>query len=255
MKKLIVELLAVSMLAGCSGKTADTAPVSSASADTEQYACRAIDTYDYTGDIPTSDAVDESYYADTLFAGDSRMGSLSLYGTHPDAEIEYVTSLNIMLIKTMKVDERTDGATLYDVLSTTTKNNIYLLFGINGIRNKTFDPWAEQYQEILTMLRENNLDSNIYIILSYHPDYISGLTDDELNTQISDLNQHMITLAETNYCYYLNPDYALDGDDGKINPDYVADGLHLQPSGTHVLEDYIATHVVRSEDYVKEVCE
>ncbi len=254
MKKLAAVTIIMCLLAGCVTKE-PTAAVSSASSDPKQFACRAIDSYDYYSDIPTTDAIEESYYDDTLFAGDSRMGALYLYGTHPTAEVEYVTSLNLMLIQTMKVDERDDGATLYDVLSTTSKNNIYLLFGINGIRNKTFDPWAEQYQSILTMLRENNPNVNIYIILAYHPDYISGLTDEQLSVQIQDLNEHMLVLAHKNYCYYLNPDYALSGADGKIVPEYVADGLHLQPTGTHILEDYIATHVVRSEDYVKEVCE
>jgi lysophospholipase L1-like esterase len=254
MKKAVAGFLTLSLLAGCSGGAAK-ASAPAATADAAQMACRAIDTYDYATDVPLSDAVTEDYYADTLFAGDSRMGALALYGTHPTAEVEYVTSFNLMLIQTMKIDGREDGATLYDVLSTTTKNNIYLLFGINGIRNRTFDPWAEQFQSLLTMLKTNNPEVNIYIILAYHPDYISGLDDEQLTTQLQDINTHMINLATGNYCYYLNADYALAGDDGKIRPEYVADGLHLQPSGAHVLEDFIATHVVRRENYVEEICE
>ena len=114
------------------------------------------------------------------------MGSLYLYGTHDNALVEYVTSLNLLLIDTMPADNHDDQITLYDILSTTDKSNIYLLFGINGTRNRSFAPFAETLQEILTMLRENNPDSDIYIILAYHPDKISGLDEPKLTEQLQD---------------------------------------------------------------------
>ena len=37
--------------------------------------------------------------------------------------------------------------------------------------------------------------------------------------------------------------------------DYVWDGLHFNVAGAHAMEDYISTHVVRRESYVKEICQ
>jgi len=250
MKKTVLILLCACLLCGCGG--------GSSTAKTEKQitrACLAIDSYDYKEPVPVSAAIGEDYYATAMFAGDSRMGCLSLYGNHPDAEVGYVTSLNLLMIDIMKADERDDGKTLMDLLNETDRQNIYLMFGINEIRNLSFDAFAEKYQEILTTLRNNNPSVNVYIILAYHPKEISGLNADQLNTQLNALNTQLVQLAVDNYTYYLRPDDAITDENGIVRESYVFDGLHMNPTGTKAMEDFYATHVVRSEDYVKEVCE
>lgn len=253
MKKGIVWLFAGFLLAGC------FAPESgSKSADPEAYACRAIDSYDYSSAVPYREGVDDSFYDDVLLAGDSRMGSLALYGTHLNAQVEFVTSLNLLLIDTMKLDgveEDSEMQTLMDVLSTTDKKNIYLLFGINEIRNPNFEAFGEKFQEILTMLKTNRPDAQIYIILAYHPDYISGLPEPQLSEHLKNLNSKLMDLAYNNNVYYLDPDNGMSDEQNTIKDELVWDGLHFNPGGARAFEDYIATHVVRREEYVKEVCE
>jgi hypothetical protein len=85
--------------------------------------------------------------------------------------------------------------------------------------------------------------------------YISGLPEPALTIQLVDLNEHLITLARNNHVYYLDLDNGLDDEDNTIRNEYVADGLHFNPTGTHALEDYFATHVIRREDYVQKVCQ
>lgn len=254
MKKVMLGLLSLTLLSGCGASWTSEAAVSSAE-PVSYNSCHVMDYYDYSEPVPYSDAVDESYYDNVLFAGDSRMGSLYLYGSHPNASVEYVTSLNLMLIDTMPLDNHDDGATLMDVLQSTDKQNIYLLFGINEIRNQNFDAFDAQYQDILTMLRQNNPDVNIYIILSYHPREISGLSEEQLSQQLKMMNGGLISLAENNYVYYLDTDNGLDDEQGMVKEEYVFDGLHFNPDGAHAFEDYIAAHTVRSDVYVKKVCE
>ena len=248
MKRTIAILTAVIFLFGCNTNE-------SAEAAQDEYSCRMVDSYNYNEPVAYSDAIDDSYYSDALFAGDSRMRALSLYGDLPNAEVDYVTSLNLMKIDVSAADERDDGKTLVDLLNETDRGHIYLLFGINEIRNKNFDYFIEKYQEIVTIILTKNPETDIYIILAWHPRKISGLTDEQLNIQLQDLNSRLSTLAADNHVYYLVPDYALTDENGIIKDDYVADGLHLGPAGTRAFEDFIATHVVREEQYVKKVCE
>ena len=247
MKRTIAILTAVSFLIGCSS--------SSTAVSADEYSCRMIDSYNYDEPVAYSDAVDDSYYKDALFAGDSRMGALSLYGDLPDAEVDYVTSLNLMKIDVSPADEREDGKTLIDLLNETDRGHIYLLFGINEIRNKTFDYFIEKYQEIVSNILAKNPEADIYIILAWHPEKVSGLSDEQLTAQLQDLNGRLAALAAENHIYYLVPDYALTDENGIIKDEYVADGLHLGPEGTQAFEEFIATHVVREEQYVKKVCE
>ena len=224
----------------------------------EPYACRVLDYFDYSQPVPWTPEIEDSYFDDVLLAGDSRMGAMYLWGDIENVQVEYVTSLNLWLIDSMQVDNHTEDLTMMDVLSTTKKNNIYLLFGINEIRSPEsyFDSWAyEQYQSILTMLRENNPDSDIYIMSTYHPRSISGLPEPALSEHLSWVNTRLADLAQKNYVYYLDLDNGMTDEEGLIREEYVGDGLHFGPTGTRALEEYIKTHVVRRNVYVKEICE
>lgn len=256
--KKITSLIALALLiSGCGGETAAASAAPSGSSEPAKYACRLVDYYPYADPVPASEAIEDSYYDSALFAGDSRMGSLYLYGTHKNAQVEYVTSLNLFLIGTTEADNHEDGVTLEQILQETDRQNIYLMFGINEIRNTEsyFDGWIEQYQSVVTEILNHNPDASIYIILTYHPDSISGLEEPELSEHLQWINSRLVSMAERNYLYYLDTDNGLDDENGTIKDEYVADGLHFTPEGAHAFEDYIATHIVRRETYVKEVCD
>ncbi|MBR4455818.1 MAG: hypothetical protein IKS32_06305 [Solobacterium sp.] len=256
-RKTIIIAAATLSLIGCR-KTPAAANETQEFEEPAPYACRVLDYYDYTQPVPWSSEIEDDYFSDVLFAGDSRMGAMYLWGDIKNAQVEYVTSLNLWLIDSMPLDNHTDGATMYDVLRDTDKNNIYLLFGINEIRSPEsyFDSWAyEQYQSILTMLREKNPDSDIYIMSTYHPRSISGLPEPQLSEHLQWVNSRLADLAKSNYMYYLDLDNGMTDEEGLIRTEYVGDGLHFGPTGTHALEEYVKTHVVRRNVYVKEICE
>lgn len=253
MKKLLIMVASAILLTGCNipiAKEVEKQPV-----EHPEYVCRVLNSYLYDEKVPaTSIPADDAYYADTLFAGDSRMGALQIYGHPKGSEVAYVTSLNLMRIDSMPVDGR-DGETLMDVLNTTNKKHIYLLFGINEIRNPNFDLFKEQYQDIITKLQERIPDVQIYIMSAYHPESISGLTSSQLDQQLELLNSTLKQLAVENKCFYLDTDEGLDGDNGIVNSSYVDDGLHMGRRGAEALVKYIDNHIVRRDDYVKEICE
>lgn len=252
-RKLLTLLSALCVLCGCS--TVQPVPEETAAEDEQVYACRSIDFYDYQNPVPASDRIEDTYFADTLFGGDSRMGSLFLFSDLPDrgAEIHYVTSLSLWRIYDMELE--TADSTLYDVLMDTGHGNIYLLIGINEIRSDNFSTWTEEYRTIVQEIRSRHPDVNIYLILAYHPLEISGLSDEQLSDHLKMENDGLIDIAGSEHVYYLNPDDVLAGDDGKVREDIVWDGLHLNEEGSQMFADYIATHVARKEVYVKEVCE
>ncbi len=249
-KKVTKSLLLISLFVNVTPVVADEEEN-----EAGNYACHVLDFYDYYSPVPWGEYVDDSYYETAMFAGDSRMGSLYLFGDIENGDIHYVTSLNLLYIDVMQVDDREDEITLYELLDQTRKENVYLLFGINEIRNPNFVAFGEQFQDIITMLRTNNPNVNIYIILAYHPDYISNLPEPALSEHLLDLNTTLIDLAIRNHVYYLNPDNGMNDEEGTIIDDYVADGLHFTYEGTQAFKDYIATHVVRRDVYVKEICE
>ncbi len=252
-RKLLTLLTALCVLCGCTPVPAE--PEETAAEEEQVYACRSIDFYDYQNPVPASDRIDDSYFGNALLGGDSRMGSLYLFSDLPDrgAEIHYVTSLSLWRIYDMVME--TSDRTLYDILMDTGRASIYLLIGINEIRSDNFSTWTDEYQGLIQEIRAKHPGVDIYLILGYHPLEISGLSDEQLNEHLKMENDGLIRIAESEHVYYLNPDEALAGDNGKVREDIVWDGLHLNETGSQMFADYIATHAARKEVYVKEVCE
>ncbi|MBQ3459220.1 MAG: SGNH/GDSL hydrolase family protein [Solobacterium sp.] len=251
MKKTLTILTAFCLLCGCAPAEVEEQP-----AEEEQaYACRYIDFYDYNTPVPASEPIQDMYFEDTIFGGDSRMGSLYLFSNLRDrgAEIHYVTSLSLWRIYDMELE--TAESNLYDILISTDRSSIYMLIGINEIRSGDFTAWAEEYQTIVQDIRNAHPQCDIYLILAYHPEEISGLDANELSAHLKMENDGLIQVAQTEHVYYLNPDEALTGSDGIVMSDIVWDGLHLNETGSQMFADFIATHVVRKDVYVKEVCE
>lgn len=212
-----------------------------------------VDTYDYGESVPSCTPQEESYLSTCAFIGDSRIGALSLYEACKESEIAFVSALNLMRIDTMQVDGVSEKETLVDVLDQTSKKNIYLLFGINEIRNIYFDSFKEAYGEIIKGIQTKHPDSNVYLILNYHPDRISGMSDEEINTQLDKLNTCVTQLAIEHKVYMLNLDEGMDSENGRINEAYVSDGLHLNRDGAKAFESFILSHVVDKESYMKEM--
>ncbi|HAE15719.1 MAG: SGNH/GDSL hydrolase family protein [Solobacterium sp.] len=252
MRKLMILCIGAAVLCGCSAPEKEDP---SATPEPVTYACRYIDKYDYSQPAGYADMVNDEWYDTALFAGDSRMGSIALYGTHDNAQVEYVTSLNLMRIGNMPVDGRDDGKTLMDILEETDKENIYLLFGINEIRNPNFDAFGEKLQEIVSMLMKDHPTRSIYLILSYHPDKIDGLPEPGLSEHLTNLNTTISEIAKKNHIYFVNPDEGLDDEAGTVIDEYVWDGLHFNVPGAQAFEEYLGYHVVRREKYVQEICE
>jgi lysophospholipase L1-like esterase len=129
-----------------------------------------------------------------------------------------------------------------------------MLIGINEIRSMDFTAWTDEYRAVIQEVKEEHPGVNIYLILNYHPLEVSGLTDEELNEHLQMENDGLISIAREEHVYYLNPDEAL-ASNGKVREDIVWDGLHLNTEGSQIFADFIATHVVREDVYVKEICE
>lgn len=259
----IVLCLAGSVLCGCSGagstaaSSVDTTATENASDNAVKQACRKVDYYDYSSPVPASAKIDDSYFADTFFGGDSRMGSIALYSdlSNKGAEIYYSESLRLWAVETADVETPSGTSTMYDLMMNTTKSNIYLLLGINEIRSDSFTDWAAYYDEIITALLTQKPGVNVYLMMTYYPQTLADIDPDLLKKNIDEINGDMRDIAVKHHLYLLDIDPSMKDANGKVREDLVWDGLHFNEAGGQAYADYVATHVVRKEDYVKEVCE
>lgn len=254
-RKVILTILTACMLCGCGTKS--TASTETDTLGDKKTACRTFDYYDYASPVPASDPIEDSYFLDTFFGGDSRMGSLALYSDLADrgADIYYAESLRLWAIETTEVQTSTGTDTMYNLVMNTDRKNVYLLLGINEIRSDDFTSWGEYYDDVVKTLLEKKPDTNVYLMMAYYPQALSDIDNDTLKANIDDENNRLKDIAVKYHAYLLDIDPAMKESSGKVREDLVWDGLHFNGDGGQAYANYIATHVVRKDNYVKEICE
>ncbi len=256
-RKMILISLAACMLCGCGTNTKSTTATETATAEEKKTACRTVDYYDYASPVPASDPIEDSYFLDTFFGGDSRMGSLALYSDLADrgADIYYAESLRLWAIETTEVQTASGTDTMYNLVMNTDRKNVYLLLGINEIRSDDFTSWGEYYDDVVKTLLEKKPDTNVYLMMAYYPQELSDIDNDTLKANIDDENNRLKDIAVKYHAYLLDIDSSMKDSSGKVRDDLVWDGLHFNEDGGQAYANYIATHVVRKDNYVKEICE
>ncbi len=262
MKKLFSMILCACILCGCGSKKepeADAAASENPEATEEAgpvYACRTFDYYDYSKPVPASAAINDDYFKDALIAGDSRIGSLYMFSELRDkgAEILYTTSISLWRIYDLAPDEGGEKP-MFDMIMDTERSSIYLLIGINEIRNNNFDAWGEEFGAVIDEILSKHADDSIYLILNYQPRGLSDIDDETLKQHVLEENTRMKQIAEQKRIYYIDISDEMADGSGLVKDELVWDGLHFNIDGATQFADYLARHVVRKDSYVKEICE
>lgn len=248
MKNYLIKLVLAScllILVGCQSKKGQDVAIETAKS------CYMIDTYDYSLPVPDSNRVDASYYDDALFVGDSRMGSLALYGSYPNQEVYYIEGLFLNKIDITKLE---DQDTILDKINASQKHNLYLMLGLNEIGWEDYQVFVDQYSAFIKKIKQDKPDMNIYVFLLYTPDHTLTIDKQAINEAVYNDNMLLRKMCYENqvYCLDMDPYFALN--DHKIDKSFAQDGIHLNAEGIKLFEEFIECHVVKEEEHVKEVC-
>ena len=207
--------------------------------------------YDYTLPVFESSPVQDSYFSDALFLGDTRVQCLDLYGVGNFKTLLYGTSINVSnaLSYDCKSSDGTDG-TPNDKVLLNNYGKIYLNFGINELGWPNSDSFATNYRLLVEELKAKCPDSVIYIC-NIMP--ISRLRDGKnqyvTNDRIKSYNILLQTVAEDTKTYYLNCYESIVDEEGFLPAELNSDGINLYEEGCQIWYNYLKSHTVNPEDY------
>lgn len=198
------------------------------------------------GPVPESEAVEDAYFEDAVFLGDSRTEGFRLYsglktGTYlcaTGATVESVFSRNVL-------DTGAGKVPLMDGLSGVACGKIYVMLGINELGWPRTEDFRDQYAKIVDRVREVHPDAKIVLqsILPVSAKY-NARGSYINNDRIAVFNQIVRDLAEEKECFYLDVSAAVTGEDGCLKPELNFDGVHLNPAGCRLWLEYLRTHSV-----------
>lgn len=201
------------------------------------------------GLVQESEAVDNSYFDDAVFLGDSLTDGMRLVNYVNDSNIKAVVGISIERVLKEKAFELRSGnmGTAVRAVSERNPSKIYVMLGTNGIEYSSVDTLIEQYAQLIDKLKENNTGAILYI--QSIPPSTSGYINskERLSTKkIKQYNEALLKLAEEKECYFLDT-YSLFVTESGYLPRALSsgDGLHLNVDAYHIMFDYIKKHTVR----------
>lgn len=192
--------------------------------------------------------VEDDYFDDAVFIGDSRTRSLQLYAGLENTTFLADTGLTIytVLDKTLMPSTSNSKTTVTDYLTQHQFRKIYLMLGINELGTGTAESFCRSYSEVLDQLRELQPDAIIYLQAILH---ISESKDKEHtyinNAAIIERNEALKSLADNEHIFWLDSNPAVCDENGYLLDSYTFDGVHLQAKYVYLLTDYLKQHAVK----------
>ncbi len=188
--------------------------------------------------------VDESYFDDALFIGDSRLQGFGMYSGLPGT-FYAATGFQLYKYDTMKVVNTDAGKVpILDALQYDTFTKIYIKVGLNemGGNDNIFE---SRYVELIDKLRQSQPRAIVYVHgLLPVTAAKSGSDKVHNNTNVEKRNDQLKKIAAEQGCYYLDVGSALAGPDGALPDEMAADGIHLKAQYMDMWKQYLMTHAV-----------
>ena len=240
MKKMMSLLLMLLILCGCSAGAEETTVPETTSEITEPAAAvtvppttvppTTVPPTTMATEPPTEPSIDESWFDDALFIGESRTAGLQGYGRLGNADYfcgEGLTVYGVMAIQAS--DENFTEQSLAGLFSQKQYGKIYIHLGINELGGN-LDSYVVRYQKLIDEIRQ--LQPEACIILQSVLALGEGYSTKSWFSResIQDINNRIRTLAEANGLHFSDVNQIMTNEEGYLIEEFTFDGCHLYPA-------------------------
>ncbi len=191
-------------------------------------------TYDFV-------TVDESYFDDALFIGDSRTVGLRDY-TDLSEHADFYCETSLTIYKVMEENFKGLG-TIEEALGAKDYGKIYIMVGINELGRGTTEDFMAKYTEVVDRLHELEPEAKIIIQGIMR---VSGEKSESdaifNNSNINARNRAIATLADNETIFYIDVNEVVCDEEGNLNGDYTFDQIHLLGVYDDLWRQFLLSH-------------
>lgn len=209
--------------------------------------------YDFSQPAPVSQAVDNSYFADAAFVGDSRTNGFMLFSGVGCGENLSSTGISVFKLAEKKA-LTIDGTkyTLLEALALKEYQKVYISLGINELGYTNDKGFKRNYSQAIDTIRALQPQAVIYIqglipvneatiLQTSGRDYLT-------NEHLRVYNDLLRQIAQEKRVVYLDLYADFVDENGSLPADASKDGVHLKKAGCQQWLTYLQTHTVAFED-------
>jgi hypothetical protein len=197
-------------------------------------------------DIPKREPVDDEFFSDAAFVGNSLMDGFRLFSGLTTCDYYEATSMTVAGVgsKACITLDNGNAGTILDGIAQKPYGKVYILLGINEIGYE-ISKFTELYGTMLDSIEASQEDCDIYIMgLTPVSAAKSGSGDGFNMDRINSYNDALRDLAAERGHYYLDLVEALAGDDGFLPSSETTDGVHFSVNIYMKWLDYVKTHYI-----------
>ena len=197
------------------------------------------------GPVPEGGPVEDTYFENTAFLGDSRTQGFQLYSGLKTGTYYTAVGATVESVFTKKVDTEAGKMPLLDAMAKQEFDKIYVMLGVNELGWNCTEIYHNQYAKLIDRLREDHPDS-LVVLQTLIP--VSAKQEAKKsyvnNTRIAAYNEVIRQLAEEKQCPYVDVAAAMTDEQGCLRSDWTSDGVHLNTKGCKAWLEYLRTHPV-----------
>jgi lysophospholipase L1-like esterase len=196
---------------------------------------------------PAPAAVDDSYFADAVFIGDSRTEGLFLYGSLEEATYLCGKGATVANVST-KMNITIDGAdmTIMDALAQTECSKVYISLGLNELGWNDSNIYYTKYGELIDQIRVSHPNAIIYLQDLIPVNTAACAEHNQAtyvnNQRIAEYNALLYKLASEKQVILLKVSEAMTNESGELPAEDTIDGIHCTPTSYELWCDYLRTH-------------
>lgn len=187
--------------------------------------------------------VDESYFDDALFIGDSRTVGLRDY-TDLSEHADFYCETSLTIYKVMEENFKGLG-TIADALASKDYGKIYIMVGINELGRGTTEDYMAKYTEVVDALHELEPEAKIIIQGVMRVSREKHESDAIFNNDNINARNHAVaTLADNKQIFYIDVNDVVCDEDGNLHADYTFDKIHLLGVYNDLWKQFLMAHGV-----------
>lgn len=195
-------------------------------------------------------AVDDSYFEDAVFIGDSRMqGFRNLSGITKGS---FVTAVGMELenfYTDSQIATAAGNVTVLDALKNINFSKIYMMLGTNELGAYDMSQVGESYRQVLADIKQlsSSSDPIVYVYSVIYVDEPLVTTGDYVNnTNVDAVNMEILKMCKEEGYHYINLNEVLSNGYHGLISGAAEDGIHLNTDYCKEWLEYTKTHYIPS---------
>ncbi len=201
------------------------------------------------GIVPKQEEVDDSYFDDAVFVGDSLTIGIENFSGF-NSQFLCMGGLNTKNLETAPLPS--GKSALQAIKDRESLGKLYIMLGTNEVIYDEKDEFAKRYGDFIDKVREKFPDVIVYIQSILPITKEKEATVAIKNSSIVIHNERLLELAKEKQCYYIDLHSYFKDENGAL-PYSIggSDGIHLGPVHYRELATYLKNHAVAQKGVVK----